>query len=192
MAGELCLTCGLCCNGGLFADVKLQPGDNPAQLRALGLPLTPLRKSASGAAAPEAGHRLRFAQPCAALDGCRCRLYPDRPHYCREFECLLLQSVQTGRTEKAAALRIIRTAVQRADRVRFLLRELGDDEEQLRLAARFRRMARRVEREGLDEPRADLYGQLTLAVHDLNLLLSEAFYPGAAHNKGFAPQTDRA
>ena len=91
---------------------------------------------------------------------------------------MLLKSVKAGRTEPAAALRIIRAAHQRAEKVRRLLRELGDADETLALGARFRRTARRLDQAGLDESTADTYGQLTLAVHDLNLLLSEAFYPG--------------
>jgi hypothetical protein len=57
---------------------------------------------------------------------------------------------------------------------------LGDTEETLALAVRFRRTVRRLERSKLDGRAADLHAQLTLAVHDLNRLLAEAFYPGDA------------
>jgi hypothetical protein len=112
------------------------------------------------------------------LDGDRCRIYADRPEYCRQFECLLLQSVKAGRTEAAAALRIIRTARDRADNVRRLLHAVGDTDMQLPLSTRFRRTAKRLQGRELDDATADTYGQLTLAVHDLNLLLADAFYPG--------------
>jgi Fe-S-cluster containining protein len=164
-AGQsLCLECGLCCNGVIFADVTLQPGDNAAALRKLGLPIS-------------TGRRLsRFTQPCAALDGCRCCIYPDRPKYCREFECLVLRRVQAGRISYDEARKVIQTARARSEKVKRLLRALGDEEETLSLGARFRRTAKRLERVGLDEETADLYGQLTLAVHDLNLLISDSFY----------------
>ena len=168
---QLCLTCGLCCNGVIFANVGLQPGDDAARLRLLGLPVcTP----------PSKVRPPHPNQPCAAFDGCRCRVYVDRPQYCREFECVLLKSINAGRTEPAAALRIIRTAHERADKVRHLLRALGDTDEHVALNARFRRTGKRLKERELDEETADLYGQLTLAVHDLNLLLSDAFYPGTA------------
>ncbi len=80
-------------------------------------------------------------------------------------------------------MRIIRTARDRADKVRRLLRALGDSEEQLPLSARFRRTGKRLKERDLDEETADTYGQLTLAVHDLNLLLSDAFYPGSASQR---------
>ena len=153
----------------------MQAGDDPARLQALGLAFG---RSGRATALDSALRTLKFKQPCAAHAGCRCRIYPERPQYCREFECVLLKSVKAGQTQPGAALGIIRAAHQRAEKVRRLLRELGDSNETVALGARFRRMARRLEKVGLDEPTADTYAQLTLAVHDLNLLLSQAFYPG--------------
>jgi Fe-S-cluster containining protein len=171
---ELCPICGLCCNGVIFADVRLRPADDAARLRSLGLPVcTP-----HSALRPP-----HLAQPCAAFDDCRCHVYAERPQYCREFECVLLKSVKAGHTEPAAALRIIRTARERADKVRRLLNTLRDADEQLPLSARFRRTGKRLKERDLDEETADTYAQLTLAVHDLNLLLSDAFYPGSTRHE---------
>ena len=167
---QLCPACGLCCNGVIFANVALRTGDDAARLRLLGLPVcTP----------PSKLRPPHLSQPCAAFDGCRCRVYAARPQYCRQFECVLLKSVQAGRTEPAAALSIILTARERADKVRRLLSTLGDTDEQFPLSARFRRTGKRLKEHDLDEETADLYAQLTLAVHDLNLLLGDAFYPGS-------------
>lgn len=69
-------------------------------------------------------------------------------------------------------------AKERADAVRQLLKALGDLDQELALGARFRRMQRRLEQGQFDETTADLYGRLTLAVHELNLIVSQAFYPG--------------
>jgi uncharacterized protein len=170
----LCPACGLCCNGVIFANVGLRPGDDATRLRSLGLPvITPHSKLRPP----------HLVQPCAAFDGCRCRVYADRPQYCREFECVLLKSVKAGHTERSAALRIIGTARERADKVRRLLCALGDTDEQLPLSARFRRTGKRLRESDWDEETADVYAQLTLAVHDLNLLLGDAFYPGSTHQE---------
>lgn len=158
----------------IFADVKLQPGDNAARLRGLGLQVNGSRKSGN-----DGGAVLRFGQPCRAHDGCRCGIYPQRPQYCREFECVLLKSVVAGRTPRDEAQRIIGQAKERAEAVRKLLIELGDRDDDLALGARFRRMRRRLEQGQFDEATADLYGRLTLAVHELNLIVSQAFYPGS-------------
>jgi uncharacterized protein len=170
VGGQLCLACGLCCNGVIFANLALRPSDNAARLRSLGLPVC---NSHSALRPPH------LTQPCAAFEGCRCSVYADRPEYCRQFECVLLKSVQAGRTKPAAAMRIVHTARERADKVRRLLDALGDKEEQLPLSARFRHTGKRLKEQELDEETAGIYADLTLAVHDLNLLLSDAFYPGS-------------
>jgi hypothetical protein len=179
----ICLACGLCCNGVIFADVKLQPGDNPAPLQLLGLPLrfgrNPRQEApASSATTGSVLHTAKFTQPCAAYDGRHCRIYSDRPRYCREFECQLLKNVRAGRTRIDVALAIIRTARRRADKVRRLLRQLGDSDDATALRVRVRCTSKRLEKLGPDDAGAEVYRQLTLAFHNLNLLLSEAFYPG--------------
>ena len=168
---QLCLTCGMCCDGVIFADVRLQADDDAGRLRELGLPLCGTRKRL------ESGG-LKFAQPCAALEGYACRIYPERPAHCRNFECLLLKAVKSGRFRREAAVRMIRDAQMRAEKVRVLLRALGNKDEEIALSMRFRRTKAAIERAELNEHTAAVYGELTLAVHDLNCLLSDAFYPG--------------
>ena len=170
MDGKLCVACGLCCNGVIFANLALRPSDNAARLRSLGVPIC----SSHSALRPP-----HLTQPCPAFDGCRCRIYADRPGYCRQFECVLLKSVEARRTTPAAAMRVVRTARERTEKVRRLLHALGDTAEQLPLSVRFRHTGKRLMEQELDEETAGIYADLTLAVHDLNLLLSDAFYPGS-------------
>jgi Fe-S-cluster containining protein len=154
----------MCCNGVIFADVKLQRDDDRASLEKLGLPIEVRLR------AP------RFRQPCVALDGCVCKIYADRPKYCREFECYLLKNLQADRVDLASAKRVVRTARGRVRKVQKLLESLGDTDTTMTLSQRFQRTARRLEQVGLDTRAGDLYGQLTLAMHGLNLLLAESFY----------------
>lgn len=169
-ANSLCLECGLCCNGVIFARGQLQPEDDLARLKSLGLKFPANQKSKI--------EFQKFLQPCATFDGCRCKIYGDRPKYCREFECLLLKSVKAGQTETSAALRVIRKARKRVEKVNRLLRELGDTDEQVALSIRFRKTQNRIESNDVDAATAETYGELTLAFHDLNMLLHDAFYPG--------------
>ena len=168
-SNSLCLECGLCCNGVIFADVQLRPHDDPARLRALGLAFA--QKSRSGVE--------KFKQPCAAFAGCKCTVYSERPTYCREFECLLLKSVKTGQAEPAEAIRTIQAALRRVKKVKRLLQQLGDADDTIALSKRFRRMKRKLESGPLERETAHIFGELTLAVHDLNVLISERFYPAA-------------
>jgi hypothetical protein len=177
---HLSLTCGLCCNGAIFADVSLRKADDPGRLRSIGLLLKGIRRGRTGAKGPRAGAppALGFTQPCSAFDGCRCQIYPDRPAHCRKFDCLLLKRLQEDAITASAARATVRAAKSQVDQVLALLRELGDTDESLSLAKRFRRTSTRAEVNGLQGVHAVAYSQLTLAMHDLNLLLSESFYPG--------------
>jgi len=158
------LACGLCCDGSLFKDVELQTGDRPSLLRDNGLVLA------------QRGNTFRFPQPCAALEGCVCRIYHARPSRCRQFECLLFRAVQGGEKSASEALRTVRRARARAERVRELLALLGDVEGSMALTMRFRRVQRRFEREGGDAASLERFAELTLAVHDLNVMLRAEFY----------------
>jgi uncharacterized protein len=162
-AQALCLQCGMCCNGVIFADGQLRPSDDRGRLSDLGLVLK-LKNS-------------KFRQPCAALSGCRCTIYSERPEYCRKFECSLLQSVSRGELSSSEAEKIIRRATRAAQRVLRLLRRLGDGNEHLPLSARFRAAMRRFEAEERDPQAIQDYGELTIAMHRLNVVLSERFYP---------------
>lgn len=79
--GDLCLSCGLCCDGSLFWAVPIERGEN------VPMPLDP-------------DGRLR--QPCSCFDGA-CTVYPDRPSACRTFDCRVLKTVQAGRRDLAWA-----------------------------------------------------------------------------------------
>jgi Fe-S-cluster containining protein len=165
-SADLCLECGLCCNGVIFADVELQT----TEVQSLRSKVQSLRLSGKNGT--------KLPQPCAAFDGCRCRVYAERPTYCRQFECLLLKNVQSGRIGRTEGSRMVRTAKERAEKVRSLLRELGDSDEGTALSLRFQRAAKRYEKAPLTDGKAEIYADLTLAVHDLNMLVREAFYPG--------------
>ena len=152
---RLCPHCALCCNGVLFADVRLQPGDDAQHLQKLGLPLR------------SRGVVTRFAQPCACLEGKSCRIYADRPLRCRSFECRLLQRTGVGEVSEAAALKTIRDTRQRAENVRRILRELGDTDETVPLSRRYQRMMRQPIDLAAGEHLCDLRGELMLAVGEL-------------------------
>lgn len=161
---NLCLDCGMCCNGVLFRDVELQQGDDPEILESLGIKLERLRR------------KTRFAQPCSALQqDCRCSIYSQRPRRCRQFDCRVLQSVQLGELSCDAALRVVRRARQQTDKVMKLMHELGDPAEHLPLAKRFKRLRKRFEQGFKNHKQAEVYARLSLAVHELNLLLQSRF-----------------
>lgn len=87
-AARLCLDCGLCCNGVLFDNVRLQPGDTAKALTAQGLKI---KKGQF------------FNQPCSGLNGALCTLYQNRPTRCRAFVCGQFRAVAAGEVDFATA-----------------------------------------------------------------------------------------
>ena len=155
LVAALCPQCALCCNGVLFADVRLQQGDDAVRLAELGVPLK------------KRGAITRFIQPCSCLEGKLCRIYEDRPSRCRTFECRLLQRTQADEVTERAALKTIQATRRRAENVRRILRELGDTDETIPLSRRYQRMMRAPIDLSANERLGDLRGELMMAVAEL-------------------------
>jgi Fe-S-cluster containining protein len=160
---QLCPNCGLCCNGVLFADVELQKGDNAGRLINLGMSLK------------KKGMKRAFIQPCRCFDGKMCQIYADRPKCCRTFECGLLKRVQSEEMPAPAALKCIADAKKLVEKVRRLLRRLGDNDEQLALTKRYSRMMSKPVDLSADEDTGEARGELMLAVNDLMHVLQRDF-----------------
>ncbi len=179
---DLCNMCGLCCNGAIFGDVALQKGESREHFTTLGLRFRKVRSPANVSvyrpaplASPCAG---KFLQPCSAYDGHLCRIYADRPSHCRKFDCLLLGRVIAGQVDSSKAARLINQALAAVAKVNGLLEELGDRNSGLSVRERFHRVSRRLQQSRLGADDAQLFSELTLAMHQLNLRLSKSFYPG--------------
>lgn len=77
---NICLSCGLCCDGTLIGFVQLESEE-----------LSPVRKLME---IEQTGENGMFFLPCNEL-GCNgCNIYSQRPKACRNFECRVLKSVE--------------------------------------------------------------------------------------------------
>jgi Fe-S-cluster containining protein len=157
----LCLECGLCCNGVLFTDVRLQAGDDAKRLTDLGI---------------QVSKGVRFKQPCSALQGCECRIYAARPGHCRNFECLLFGKVKRGEIGVEDSRQIVRRARAAVARVEELLAKLGANDKHLPLRKRFQTQVKKMERGEAGRKEAELFAELTVVYHELTVLLREEFY----------------
>jgi len=160
--GRLCPECALCCNGVLFADVRLLQKDCLLVLEEAGLKLNRVRG------------RIVFDQPCACLEGCLCSVYENRPSHCRGFNCHTLKQAQSGQINRANALKRIREAKEQVEEIRCLLRSLGNRDEHLALTKRYRA----VMNQPIDlscPQEADQRGQLMMAVNRLMNRLQRDF-----------------
>jgi hypothetical protein len=121
----LCTTCGLCCDGTLFADVELSGPAESTRVEFLGLRIE-----------EDDADRDLMALPCAALRGKRCGVYAHRPKCCRTFECRLLQDARRGTVSVTQASALIAEALGRVKRAKVLLARLGQRDAELPLAER--------------------------------------------------------
>ena len=126
LTDTLCTRCGLCCDGSLFADVELASRDEASALEVMGLNIEDTDEDDGGL----------LLQPCAALKGKRCGIYPYRPDCCRTFECRLLQEVRRGVVGTDRAKEKIAEALKRIKHVKELIFQLGPCDERLPLKER--------------------------------------------------------
>ena len=160
---RLCPNCGLCCSGVLFADVELRAGDNAGRLTKLGLSL--VKKES----------KLAFAQPCACFDGKLCTIYGDRPKRCRTFECGLLKRVRAGELDANVALKTISQTKRQVEKVRHLLRQLGQNDEHLAMTKRYAQAMSAPIDLSDHETNSERRGELMLAVDELMRQLQRDF-----------------
>jgi len=104
----------MCCDGTLFHSVLLQPGEDPRQLSSLGLKIK------------KKGGQTFFYQPCSAHHKGQCRIYPDRPQRCRQFNCQQLVRLSEGKTTEPQALEAIREARRMATHVEQLMEQIEE------------------------------------------------------------------
>lgn len=94
---ELCLKCGLCCDGSLFAFVALDAREADV-LRGKGLTVVEKRE--------RLGLKLRCG---GVVDKC-CTLYAERPDGCRQFVCALGKRLVAKEASAEEALALVEEA----------------------------------------------------------------------------------
>jgi len=162
-ASRLCAACGMCCNGVMFYIVRLQPGDSPKELSALGLKLK--RKKGEN----------YIQQPCPAFCGSHCSIYAARPERCRVFACRQLQAVVAGKITEAMAMEKIQEAQRRVAEVEELLEKAGRTSSKRALFKRYEKIMAVPVDASSDPVTVELRSQLTRVMHELDVFLDEEF-----------------
>jgi Fe-S-cluster containining protein len=103
---DLCVSCGLCCQGALHDLVPLDEDELERAAR-LRLPLV------------ESPLRLAFRLPCPRLEDRRCTVYEERPRTCASYACGVLRAYGEGEIDESTALeRVARVREQTAEAAR--------------------------------------------------------------------------
>ena len=84
--------------------------------------------------------------------------------------------ITAGKTPFPAALQLVTRTRRPANKIRRLLRDLGDTDEHLSLGERFHRTSDRLESGPADAAADAKFADLCLAVHRLKLVAHEKFY----------------
>jgi Fe-S-cluster containining protein len=92
-ASALCLSCGLCCDGGLFNWVALTSDDRT-------------RLQANGLDGPE-----QLIHPCPHYSTPACTIYAVRPTQCSKYRCEVLKAFEAGEIDEGTAHGLVDEAV---------------------------------------------------------------------------------
>lgn len=160
---NLCLDCGLCCDGTMYSSVLLEASDCPERLIELGIGLT-------------RGPKDLFEQPCSAHQSGCCSIYAERPAICREYRCALLIACEAGSVSPDKARSLIQDTIALRNRLRRQVEQFVGAETPLSLPKLFHLM---LEKLGSMEPdlRKRVNPHMLLDVGTLRVLLSKRFEP---------------
>ena len=164
---NICIDCGMCCDGTMFRYAGIQEGDQLEPLKAAGAVF--VKREADTA----------FLLPCPAFRGGCCSIHGTRPAICGAYRCRLLRRYEAGEVsfEEAQAL-IIRTMDQR-DRVRPTLTAFIDSPDSLALSGLYWRLEEKFD--AMPDPaRARREkAELLLDIAALRVVLAREFEPRA-------------
>lgn len=107
-ATSLCVSCGLCCNGVLYSNVKVSPDEVSA-----------------GSVVDQSDDGLQVRLPCRHHEQGRCNIYHDRFSKCRSFRCELLKKLDSGEVALPDALETVSRAKAMVARLAALDPELA-------------------------------------------------------------------
>jgi len=114
-------------------------------------------------------------QPCAALKRKRCSIYAHRPKCCQTFECRLLKQAESGAISVDRAKEKIASALKEIARVKVLMAEFGELDQQLSLKERCNEALRLLSSIGDDPQINRKRSEAEIAISRLETLLQQTF-----------------
>lgn len=89
-SAQLCTSCGLCCDGTIYDNLRLEPGESA--------------EFGTSDRVQESAEGEMLQLPCPLLSGTCCTIYASRPAICRKYRCAQLRAVEDGALPFDAAL----------------------------------------------------------------------------------------
>lgn len=160
---RLCAACGMCCNGVMFHNVRLQGADSARELSELGLKTK--RKK---------GMRI-LLQPCPAHQANCCTIYEHRPERCRIFECRQLQRFKAREISESDVMEKILAAGRLVADVRAIFDRAGEENVRNPIAKRAENVLANPAEESSEPERFALHRDLSERMLELEELLERDF-----------------
>ena len=130
---SICIGCGLCCDGTLYATATVRSHDVSIVI-------------AAGLAIEKGEKREFFRQPCPRFSCGSCTVYEVRPKVCRGYRCSLLEKVEAGEISTSLAREVIQKALELRVAVRNIDPGAVTPSERTALAERLRAQLRGPDR----------------------------------------------
>lgn len=108
---DICIKCGICCDGTAFDNVNVETTD--------------LNTATEGKVSKGMKGQLQIKHPCTAHSNNICTIYSQRPAMCRTYECKLLKLFKLGKVTENTAYEVIDNARSAANEINSLLENAG-------------------------------------------------------------------
>ncbi|WP_375239856.1 YkgJ family cysteine cluster protein [Aurantibacter sp.] len=157
---NICLPCGICCDGTLIGFVELENEELPRLKKIMDIE-------------DERDHGF-FLQPCKKY--CNgCTIYSERPKQCGKFECGLLKSVEEKELEFDSALDIVNNAKQLRISIEKKLEVLDFELKSTSFYFKMVELKKVFSKKELDDTLTQNHLKLKKELIELDILLSDKF-----------------
>lgn len=168
---EICIKCGICCDGTLFNNAVLKKGEKEF--------LPPLIKKRYFKT--ETGEA--FKLPCPYFDK-KCTIYDqEKPHVCSSFRCQLLKNLAKEKINKVDAVQVVKNAMDLRSEIFILYEAINKTKEPISFREILFDIRKRTETNKLANIKDQQLELLLFKSNILEILLIKYFKPADEYQK---------
>lgn len=158
---NICLPCGLCCDGTLIGFVQLQREELPVMRKLMDI--------------TEDNNIGFFLQPCEKHSSGICSIYSQRPKQCNNFNCGLLESLERKELDFDSALEVINMVKQKRMAIEKKLVTLDVELKYKSFFFKILELRKIIRKNNSDSSLTQKHEELISEIDELNKLLSISF-----------------
>lgn len=134
---NICIKCGLCCDGTLFSWANIEPNEVIDKL----FPIETIKIDKSD--------KKTFSLPCQFLSNCLCSIYasetPKRPLTCIKFKCKLLQKYEANQITYSESITLIKKTKELAQKNDDLINDTFPELKELSTSKKIKALKNKLE-----------------------------------------------